>query len=919
VKLGEDILLKYHTPPAVLIDSKMLCIYFYGETNKYLQISHGYNTSSILEMLPVDVRQRFAEAANTCIATNSAISVNYINTSGDENTDIILHSIPTKTETLLLTCFITTPTKTIYIHQKQRTNKTDTDNPQNLDTSLARTQQKLNATLDDLKQVTASYTSYKADTIAAQEELLSVNEELLSSKEELQSLNEELTTLNNQLQESLQNQRTTANDLQNVLISTNIATVFLDQKMCIRFFTPAAQRIFAFITTDIGRPITDIASIITDTKLTQDTQDVIRKTKPSIDRELESNNHEWFNRRIQPYREIDSNHTGVVVTYDDITERKRITEALYASIQEADRANSAKSRFLAMASHDLRQPLQALTLLHDLLAKNKQPLEAERLTKLLDNTLKSMTEMLDALLDINRIESGTIFPDIKSIPISDTIKKVADEYRPMCETKGISLRVVYNSAWVNTDPQLIEQIIRNLVSNAVKYTNFGGILIGCLRKGQHVSLRIYDTGIGFDETEREKIFEPYYQIEDPLKSSSEGLGLGLSIVNRLARLLDHQIQVTSQPNQGTCFMISLPISQSMPGLMDDETTKHSRENFPKLKETILLVEDDPALRDLLNKLISADGHTVFAMTDPNSAIQWASTCKVNPDVLLTDYDLSPGKNGLDLARSIRSIVGKQLPTIILTGDISSDTQRKLTHQNCDVIIKPAAPDLLLKKLNALMGSANENSSHKIQKQEQVKTVVHVIDDDPLVLKTIERLFKSDGFEVVTYKSAEHFLAMPRPTGTACLIVDMMLPKINGLELVELLRKEQSSLPVVMLTGYGDVDAAVSALKAGASNFLEKPAKASELLSSVREAVVTQQQKKARSDVDQSSIEILKRLTKREAEILKEIMKGYSNKIIATKLNVNQRTVENHRASVMRKCRVRSLAELIRLAISAGFS
>jgi two-component system CheB/CheR fusion protein len=218
-----------------------------------------------------------------------------------------------------------------------------------------------------------------------------------------------------------------------------------------------------------------------------------------------------------------------------------------------------------------------------------------------------------------------------------------------------------------------------------------------------------------------------------------------------------------------------------------------------------------------------------------------------------------------------------------------------------------------------MGSANENSSHKIQKQEQVKTVVHVIDDDPLVLKTIERLFKSDGFEVVTYKSAEHFLAMPRPTGTACLIVDMMLPKINGLELVELLRKEQSSLPVVMLTGYGDVDAAVSALKAGASNFLEKPAKASELLSSVREAVVTQQQKKARSDVDQSSIEILKRLTKREAEILKEIMKGYSNKIIATKLNVNQRTVENHRASVMRKCRVRSLAELIRLAISAGFS
>ncbi len=208
-------------------------------------------------------------------------------------------------------------------------------------------------------------TAINEEALSVNEEFQSTNEELLTSKEELQSLNEELTALNGQLQETLERQRTTSNDLQNVLYSTDVATLFLDTDLNIRFFTPATTRLFRIIPTDVGRPLEHFNALINDDALPSDARTMLHTRKP-IEREIEAQNGAWYIRRMLPYRTDDKGVDGVVITFTDVTERKEIAKALEAAKQQADRANVAKSRFLAAASHDLRQPLQTLALLQGL-------------------------------------------------------------------------------------------------------------------------------------------------------------------------------------------------------------------------------------------------------------------------------------------------------------------------------------------------------------------------------------------------------------------------------------------------------------------------------------------------------------------------------------------------------------------------
>ena len=206
------------------------------------------------------------------------------------------------------------------------------------------------------------------EALSVNEEYQSTNEELLTSKEELQSLNEELTALNSQLQETLERQRTTSNDLQNVLYSTDVATLFLDPHLNIRFFTPATRTLFKLIPGDIGRPLSDLNSLATDNALLTDARTVLQSLVP-IEREVETGRDVWFVRRILPYRTQDDEVAGVVITFTDITESKQTAKALELVTRQAELANASKSRFLAAASHDLRQPLQTLTLLQGLLER----------------------------------------------------------------------------------------------------------------------------------------------------------------------------------------------------------------------------------------------------------------------------------------------------------------------------------------------------------------------------------------------------------------------------------------------------------------------------------------------------------------------------------------------------------------------
>ena len=228
-----------------------------------------------------------------------------------------------------------------------------------LERELEATKLELQSAVRNLEISSEEQMTINEEALSVNEEYQSTNEELLASKEELQSLNEELNALNSQLQETLERQRTTANDLQNVLYSTDVATIFLDTRFNIRFFTPATKAIFNVIPSDVGRPLADLKSLAADGALLEDAQKVLESQAP-IEREIQAQSGPWFVRRLLPYHASDGKTEGVVITYEDVTERRRAADALSAAKREAELASIAKSRFLSAASHDLRQPMQTL-------------------------------------------------------------------------------------------------------------------------------------------------------------------------------------------------------------------------------------------------------------------------------------------------------------------------------------------------------------------------------------------------------------------------------------------------------------------------------------------------------------------------------------------------------------------------------
>ncbi len=400
----------------------------------------------------------------------------------------------------------------------------------------------LESALHDLDHAREEQKRIDEQAMSLNEEAQSTNEELVTSKEELQSLNEELTALNSQLHETLERQRSTSNDLQNILESSGIATIFLDTDLEIRFFTPAAKALFRVIATDIGRPLADFTSRTADGDLISDASKVLTTLTP-IEREVSTQNATWYNRLILPYRTHDGSVEGVVITFTDITDSKRAAEALAAAKLVADHANIAKSRFLAAASHDLRQPLQTIRLLQGLLAAKSNGSDAQTLLKRLDAAVDAMSGMLNTLLDINQLEAGVIHAEVENFPLDELFEHLDSDFGYHMRAQGLDWRVVPSKCVVHSDPRLLEQILRNLLSNAVKFTMNGKVLLGCRRHGETVHIEVWDTGPGIPEEHRLAIFEEFRQMDNPARERSKGLGLGLAIVQRLSSLLGHPIDL----------------------------------------------------------------------------------------------------------------------------------------------------------------------------------------------------------------------------------------------------------------------------------------------------------------------------------------------------------------------------------------
>jgi two-component system CheB/CheR fusion protein len=1037
-ELTQRALLGAYAPASVLINRKGECLYYSGSTDRYLRVASGEPSRDLLAMVRDGLRSKLGvairqanEEQRHAIVTGARVS----QSDRSASVSIEVQPLQSEGETLLLVSFLDEPER-----EERPVGPAGTPDTvsriSELERELDATRKELRSVIQDLEISNAEQTAINEEAMSVNEEFQSTNEELVTSKEELQALNEELTALNSQLQETLERQRDTSNDLQNILDSTGVATLFLDSDLNIRFYTPAAKSLFRVITTDIGRPLADLTALASDPDLIPDARTVLTSFAP-LGREIVAENGAWYIRRILPYRTQDNRIEGVVITFadisemkaaereiqaaraysdsiintvrqplvvlddqlcivsanrsfyrtfgleptetigkplgvaagehagvaglrvflervqaehsdtedyeievelptlgqrilllnarrlregphgtfkillaiDDITERRRAAEALGDAKREAEQANLGKSRFLAAASHDLRQPLQTLSFLQGILAKNVTDERVLRLVGRLDETVKAMSGMLDTLLDINQLEAGIVRRDIVDFPVNTVLDELRSQFAPH-ETAGrLELRVVPSSLRIHSDPRLLTQMIGNLVSNAVKYTEAGKVLLGCRRRGDKLRIEVWDTGIGIPAEQLSAIFEEFHQLDNPARERSKGVGLGLAIVQRLADLLGHAIDVRSRPGKGSVFSIEVPLGTEEPVTRPvpipqqlKAVTDHSG--------TILIVEDEPTVREMLTLLLEGEGYRAIAVADGGAALQLATRDDVRPDLVLADYNLPNGPNGLQVVASLQEIFGYDINAIILSGDISTDTLREIARAGRAYLGKPVTAAALIGLIEELLAKPQPGA-----RADDRSSTIFVVDDDSTVREALRDLLEADGRTVEIYDSCEAFLKIYHSGRQGCLVVDARMPGMGGLELMRRLQGERSRLPAIMITGHGDVPMAVQAMKAGAVDFIEKPIGYKELLAAVDRALEQAGDTAKASAWRETAASSI--ATARQRQVMDLVLAGHPSKNIAADLGVSQRTVENHRAAMMKKTGSRSIPALIRLALAAG--
>ncbi len=689
----------------------------------------------------------------------------------------------------------------------------------------------------------------------------------------------------------------------------------------IRFYTPATGALFKLIPGDVGRPLSDLHALSADPTLADDARAVLQDSKAS-DCEVEVPGDIWFMRHILPYLTDANRVEGVVITFTDITEKKAASKALEAAKSEAEQANLAKSRFLAAASHDLRQPLQSLALLTGLLTRAVEGKRAHSLIERLDQTLVTMSGMLNTMLDVNQIEAGVVQAETVDFVIGDLIDRMHDEFAAQAKAHKIKLIAVRSTQTIHSDPMMIEQMLRNLISNALKYTKKGKILIGCRQHGEILKIEVWDTGVGIAASELDAIFDEYHQIDNTARERSLGLGLGLSIVQRLGILLGHRVSVRSILGRGSVFSIEVPLPEtSEREMISPKEAGEAIKRKPKSAEpsmvatdtpligNVLIVDDDPDLLDLLDQLLTGEGHETTTASDAKTAMAMIVEKSVTPDVMLIDYNLPGGVNGVELATMAQEILGRAVPVAILTGDISTTTLSEVAAQNYVQLNKPVKLDVLTQEIQQLLTPKPSDSKDG--------ATIYIIDDDNDIRATLRELLEADGRYVEDYGDCESFLASYRPAGEACLLLDAYLPGIDGIDLLRQLKRAGYHLPAIMITGSSAVPMAVEAMKVGAIDFLEKPVGYAELRISIERALELSRDETKLLDWQADAATHIKELTPRQHQVMDMVLAGHPSKNIAVDLHISQRTVENHRALIMKKTGAKSIPALARLALAAA--
>ncbi len=407
---------------------------------------------------------------------------------------------------------------------------------------------------------------------------------------------------------------------------------------------------------------------------------------------------------------------GRIVTYTDITESVRAEEALERANEtlerrvqerteeltkvnvalsrakaEAEEANLSKTRFLAAASHDILQPLNAARLYTSSLVERAAGDEVRSLAANAESALDSVEEILTALLDISRLDSGAMKPEISVIPINELFRQLAVEFAPVAKAKGLPLTFMPCSLSVRSDRRLLRRLLQNLVSNAIKYTPSGRVLVGCRRRKGRVRIEVLDTGIGIPAQQQKQVFREFQRL-DQGALIARGLGLGLSIVERIAKVLEHRISLRSTPGRGTAFAIEVPAAPAAIAVAE-QAPQAAPAGSQIAGLHVLCIDNDPAILDGMRALLTGWGCAVTTAADEKSALRSMKAGGLRPDALVADYHLDRG-DGLAAIRAVRKTFGQDLKAVLLTADRTAELRDKAARMGVTVLNKPLKPAAL---------------------------------------------------------------------------------------------------------------------------------------------------------------------------------------------------------------------------------
>ncbi|ANC92217.1 PAS domain S-box protein [Azospirillum humicireducens] len=461
----------------------------------------------------------------------------------------------------------------------------------------------------------------------------------------------------------------------------------------------------------------------------------------------------FFDLTVDPLRDPSGRVEGVTCAAVEVTDRKKTEAELHRAREEADQANEGKSKFLAAASHDLRQPVQSLYLFT---AAMSDRLQGHPALPILDNIrqgLDTLKSLLDGLLDMSRLESGKIVATPVEVRLNQLLGRLVAEYGPRVAQKGLELRAVPTRAWVRTDPAHLERILRNLVENALRYTSSGKILLGCRRTPSGLRVEVWDTGAGIPADRLEDIFEEFTQLGE---RSERGLGLGLAIVKRLSRLLGHPVTVRSWEGRGSVFAVELPrviLGNARPAsgtaaaaatlarrsAANDAATAAANDRGQAIsaiasafgggkgrgatgggdiavktaipprkgadaKGMVLVIDDEAIILMGLKAILEGWGYDVLTAKSGDQALERLRADGRCPQIVLADYQLQQGRTGPEAVVAVQSMLGRTVPGIILTGDTSSERQEEAERRGFGLLHKPVFPNDL-RRMMASAGAA----------------------------------------------------------------------------------------------------------------------------------------------------------------------------------------------------------------------